>query len=118
MQPKGKRKNMLNNRFFRKYPRILNPSCEFKIYSSISLIPVFSEVESISSGGCFVKTTHIPEIGETISIEILDRYLKPKGIMNAAVSYTMKCGSREKMGFGIRFHNPLSDDDLNRMLGV
>ena len=89
--------------------------CSFsmRIYSSLKSGAYSVDVSDISEGGAFIKSTHLPENGETISFELIDDSFRSVYMGSAKVSRLKQKVSKPETGFGIQFEKELDHSLLN-----
>lgn len=83
--------------------------CSFsmRIYSSLKSGAYSVDVTDISEAGAFIKTSHLPQNGETISFELIDQSFKPVYMGSAVVRRLKNKVSKPEAGFGIQFDREL-----------
>jgi len=73
----------------------------FRIYTSLTAVKQTVRVSDISDGGVFIKTKHLPKVGETISFVVLDSYGMEQGFENGRVTWIKMTGPTDGYGFGV-----------------
>ena len=99
----------------RKFKRI-NKEFDLRVYTSLTSGAYSVKVKDIGRGGAFIQSKHLPEIGETITFEFLDNFLKSIYMDNAKVLRTEVVSSEEERGFAVIFYKPLKDDFLEKIV--
>ncbi len=98
----------------RRHPRVQSDGL-FRVYTSLTACKYTVKLADISKGGAFVRTTHIPKIGEIVTYSIVDeKTLEDRFIGNAVVKWVRDRGCPEsEMGFGIELEKELEDEVIN-----
>lgn len=81
-----------------------------KIYTSITRGAYTVGLKDISKGGAFIKTEHMPEVGETITYVVVDEWGRERYVGNAKVKWCKRIGLSDNKGFGIEFEKKLVDE--------
>ncbi|MCK5882556.1 MAG: PilZ domain-containing protein [Bacteriovoracaceae bacterium] len=91
--------------------------CSFsmRIYSSLKGGAYSVAVTDISEAGAFIKTSHLPQHGETISFELIDQGFKPVYMGSAVVRRLKNKVSRPEAGFGIQFDRKIDSGLLDNI---
>lgn len=102
----------------RKHPRIQKTGI-MRIYSSLSTCKYTVEVRDISRGGAFIRTKHLPKIGEIITYIIVDdQSYKELFIGNAEVKWIKdKNCNEDEIGFGIELDKELEEEVFKAIVG-
>ena len=95
----------------RKHQRLLGKN-SFRIYSSVSSAAYTVKIDNISRGGAFIRTPHLPSANETITFELVDKYLRKIYTGHAKVKRIEKSTEKDQRGFGIEFTESLPEDLL------
>lgn len=82
---------------------------DMRIYSSIKKGSYTVKVTDVSAGGAFIKSKHLPEVGEIISFELMDETFKPVFMGNARVCRIKGDVTDNEKGFGVAFYNVLDE---------
>lgn len=94
----------------RKHERIKSTGV-MKVYTSISAAKYTVNIGDISKGGAFIRTKHLPKIGEIITYIIVDdKTFKELFIGNAEVAWIKEKGDEKNVGFGIELEKELTDE--------
>ncbi|HLE10449.1 MAG: hypothetical protein A2504_16050 [Bdellovibrionales bacterium RIFOXYD12_FULL_39_22] len=81
-----------------------------KLYTSVSICSYTVSLKDISRRGAFIKSTHLPKLGEIITYVITDKYGRSKSSGNARVVRLAQDVARDDMGFAIEMQRELSLD--------
>ncbi|MCK5882945.1 MAG: PilZ domain-containing protein [Bacteriovoracaceae bacterium] len=102
----------------RRHPRIQSEGL-LKVYTSLTACKYTVKLADISKGGAFVRTIHIPEMGEIVTYAIVDESTqRERFIGNAVVKWIKDRGcSEEDMGFGIELEKELEDEVIRELVG-
>lgn len=102
----------------RKHPRIQKMGI-MRLYTSLSTCKYTVNLRDISRGGAFIKTKHIPKMGEIVTYIIVDENsYKELFIGNAVVKWIKdKNCTEDEMGFGIELEKELEDEVFKAIAG-
>lgn len=97
----------------------LPSSCQFRVYTSVSRMGYSVDLIDVSRSGAFVVTKHMPSIGETINIEVMDSYGKKLFNLSAKVKNHRSISNEygTVSGFGAMFPENLSLKELEIITG-
>lgn len=101
----------------RRHPRVQSEGI-FKVYTSLTACKYTVKLADISKGGAFIRTSHIPNIGEIVTYAIIDeKTLQERFIGNAVVKWVKERGcAEEEMGFGIELEKELEDEVIKELI--
>ncbi len=88
---------------------------DMRIYSSIKTGAYTVKVTDVSTGGAFIKSKHLPQIGEIISFELMDETYRPVFMGNARVCRLKADVTDGEKGFGVAFYNVLDEKLLKNI---
>jgi hypothetical protein len=90
----------------RKYPR--NPSNgSLRVRTSVSCVAYTVSLRDVSLGGAYVRTVHLPMLGELINFEILDEYGLRLTFGQGKVVRIVNLIDDSGLGFAIQFDEEL-----------
>ena len=91
----------------RKHPRHTSNAL-LRVYTDITNCAYTLQLKDISKGGAFVRTDHVPNIGDIITYVILDKNFKQRFVGNAKVVRVVPEGIDR--GFAIELEKELVDE--------
>ncbi len=102
----------------RKHPRI-QATGVMRVYTSLTNCKYTVQLKDISRGGAFIRTKHLPTIGEIITYIIVDdASFKELFIGNAIVKWVKDRNCNEdEIGFGIEMDKELEDEVFKAIAG-
>jgi hypothetical protein len=89
----------------------------FRVYTSLTNACYTVMLQDISKGGAFIKSPHLPSMGDIITYVVLDEDRKERFVGNAKVTRVISEGEKHERGFGIELEKNLLDeiiDDLKK----
>ncbi len=102
----------------RRHPRIPTTGI-MKVYTSLTNCKYTVQLKDISRGGAFIRTKHLPKIGEIITYIIVDdASFRELFIGNAIVKWIKdgKC-NEDEIGFGIELDKELEEEVFKQIAG-
>ena len=87
-----------------------------RIYTSVSICAYTVEIRDISKTSAFVRSKHIPEINETITYSILDKYGRVQMTGNGKVIRIDTQAIAEEIGFAISLQKEIPDQILSDLI--
>ena len=93
----------------------LSSTMKMQVFTSLCAAAYTVEVNDLTPDGAFVKTEHLPELGETISFNFYDRNARFIHHGNAKVLDVIKSDSGDS-GFSIEFATRIVDDSFNKIV--
>ncbi len=81
---------------------------DMRIYTSVKKGAYSVKASDIGVGGAFIKSTHMPKIGEIISFEFYNSMYKPIHMGNAKVCRIKSNTVKREKGFAIMFYEKIS----------
>lgn len=100
----------------RRHPRVKSDGV-FRVYTSVSTCKYSVRLSDISRSGAFIRTPHIPKMGEIVTYTIVDDIThEDRFIGNAVVKWIKnKNCNEDEMGFGIELEKELADEILEEL---
>lgn len=98
----------------RQEPRI-KTEFDMRIYSSIKKGAYSVKITDLSKGGAFIRSKHLPNLGETISYELFDDTFKSIHFGSARVSRILSDVSTSEQGFSVVFFEKLTSQIANQL---
>lgn len=79
----------------------------FLIYKPVSIIAYTVDLKNISRTGAFIKTSHLPPVGEELKFDILNSYGVKIAAGHGRVARIIEEGTANPSGFGVHFSKKL-----------
>lgn len=99
----------------RSYPR-LETEMRMQVYTSLCAAAYTVEIDNINPNGAFVKSKHLPEIGETISFNVCDSYFRYLYSGSAKVKRLVEENVDQESGFAIEFDSRIGDTTYTKII--
>ena len=94
----------------------LDTEMKMQVYTSLCAAAYTVEIDNITQEGAFVKSQHLPHIGETISFNVCDAYYRFLYSGSAKVKRIVEEGLDQESGFAIEFAHPIGETVYSKII--
>ncbi len=99
----------------REFSRV-NSEKRMQVYTSLCAAAYTVAINDISPKGAFVKTQHLPKLGETISFNVCDERYNFLYSGSGKVVRIVEGGFYQESGFAVEFDSSIDSDTFNKLL--
>lgn len=99
----------------REFQRV-STNMRMQVYTSLCAAAYTVSIDDISPKGAFVKTEHLPEVGEVISFNVCDRYYRYLLSGSAKVLRVIQGNAGQESGFAIEFDKKILDESFKKIV--